>query len=127
MATPVSQTAAARVETMEQSVSASGTVTPTVPEEMSYAASGTVTGVHVVAATVGSIGLLTEITAGIHAGDHSILADLNAAMARPDTETDSGLSGLVGETSTETRTPPAGLGRPPAGQWMRRVAHDGIR
>ncbi|TFB77404.1 HlyD family efflux transporter periplasmic adaptor subunit [Cryobacterium glaciale] len=66
--------------------------------------------------TVGAVGSeLTEITSGIDSGDQVILADLNAAIASTDTETDGGLSGLGGETSTELRTPPAGMGGPPAG------------
>ena len=66
--------------------------------------------------TVGAVGSeLTEITTGIDAGDTVILADLNAAIASTDTETDSGLSGLGGDTSTDLRTPPAGMGGPPAG------------
>jgi macrolide-specific efflux system membrane fusion protein len=56
VAAPVSQTAAASLETLEQSVSASGTLTPTVQEEVSFAASGTVTGVNVVAGSVVAAG-----------------------------------------------------------------------
>ncbi|WP_104088906.1 MULTISPECIES: hypothetical protein [unclassified Cryobacterium] len=65
---------------------------------------------------VGAVGSeLTEIASGVNAGDEVILADLNAAIASTDTQTDSGLSGLGGDTSTVTRTPPIGLGGPPAG------------
>ncbi|TFB73801.1 hypothetical protein E3O21_16155 [Cryobacterium flavum] len=52
VASPVTQTVAASLETMEQSVSATGTLTPTVQGEVSFAASGNVTGVNVVAGTV---------------------------------------------------------------------------
>jgi hypothetical protein len=48
---------------------------------------------------------LTEITTGIDIGDTVILADLNAAIASSETETESGLAGLGGDTSTELRTP----------------------
>ncbi|WP_104129784.1 efflux RND transporter periplasmic adaptor subunit [Cryobacterium sp. N21] len=56
VASPVTQTVAASLETMEQSVSATGTLTPTVQEEVSFAASGNVTGVNVVAGTVVAAG-----------------------------------------------------------------------
>ncbi|TFC71411.1 HlyD family efflux transporter periplasmic adaptor subunit [Cryobacterium sp. TMS1-20-1] len=66
--------------------------------------------------TVGAVGSeLTEIRSGIDIGDTVILADLNAAIASSETETASGLAGLGGDTSTELRTPPAGMVGPPAG------------
>ncbi|TFD50102.1 hypothetical protein E3T46_12275 [Cryobacterium sp. Hh11] len=66
--------------------------------------------------TVGAVGSeLTEIRSGIDIGDTVILADLNAAIASSETETESGPPGLGGDTSTEPRTPPAGMVGPPAG------------
>ena len=65
---------------------------------------------------VGAVGSeLTEITLGIEAGDTVILADLNAPISSSETETESGLAGLGGDTSTELRTPPVGMVGPPAG------------
>ena len=68
--------------------------------------------------TVGAVGsALTEITSEITAGDTVILADLNAAIAssESETETESGLAGLGGDASTEPGAPPAGMVGPPAG------------
>lgn len=47
-ATPITQTVAASLETMEKAVQASGTLTPKVQESVSFVASGTVTSVDVV-------------------------------------------------------------------------------
>ncbi|WP_104134855.1 MULTISPECIES: hypothetical protein [unclassified Cryobacterium] len=73
----------------------------------------------VLSGAVGTVGAvsseLTEITSGVTAGDTVILADLNAAIASSEPETESGLAGLGGDTSTEPGAPPASMGGPPAG------------
>ncbi|SEM71614.1 efflux RND transporter periplasmic adaptor subunit [Cryobacterium luteum] len=84
VATPVAQTVAASLETMEQSVSASGTLTPTVQEEVSFAASGTVTGVNVLAGTVVAAGdvLATVDTLTVDAEVLAARATLASAAAK---------------------------------------------
>jgi multidrug resistance efflux pump len=65
--------------------------------------------------TVGAVGSeLTEIRSGITVGDTVILADLNASIATADTGTDTGLSGLGGDATTQTDTRPEGGAGPPA-------------
>jgi hypothetical protein len=71
------------------------------------------TSVEVSVSAIGSE--LIEITSGMDAGDTVILADLNAAIASSDFETESGLSGRGGDTATEPGAPPAGIGGPPGG------------
>ncbi|TFB77438.1 RND transporter [Cryobacterium glaciale] len=84
VATPVTQTVAASRETMEQTVSATGTLTPTVQEEVSFAASGTVTGVSVIAGTVVAAGdlLATVDTLTVDADLLAARATLASAAAK---------------------------------------------
>ena len=83
-ATPATQTVAASLETMQQSVTVSGTLTPTVQEEVSFAASGNVTGVNVAAGTVVSAGdvLATVDTLTVDAELLAARATLASAAAK---------------------------------------------
>ncbi|MDJ0348907.1 biotin/lipoyl-binding protein [Cryobacterium sp. PH29-G1] len=99
-ATPVVQTVAASLETMEQSVSASGTLTPTVQEEVSFAASGTVTAVNVVAGTVVAAGdaLATVDTLTVDAellAARATLATAAAKLADSQDSSDGGTADLA--------------------------------
>ncbi|GEP27638.1 biotin/lipoyl-binding protein [Cryobacterium levicorallinum] len=83
-ATPATQTVAASLETMQQSVTVSGTLTPTVQEEVSFAASGNVTGVNVAAGTVVQAGdvLATVDTLTVDAELLAARATLASAAAK---------------------------------------------
>jgi len=99
-ATPVVQTVAASLETMEQSVSASGTLTPTVQEEVSFAASGIVTAVNVVAGTVVAAGdaLATVDTLTVDAellAARATLATAAAKLADSQDSSDGGTADLA--------------------------------
>lgn len=76
-AAPVTQTVAASLETMEKSVEVSGTLAPTVQEDVNFAASGTVTSVDVKAGDT--------VTAGQKlASVDSLQSDANLLQARAD-------------------------------------------
>jgi multidrug efflux pump subunit AcrA (membrane-fusion protein) len=85
-ATPAatSQSVAASLTTMEKSVAASGTVTPTVQEDVSFASSGTVTAVAVAAGQTVTVGqtLATIDTLQLNADLLSAKATLASAAAK---------------------------------------------
>lgn len=80
---PTTQSVAASLTTLEKSVSASGTLTPSVQEDVSFAVSGTVTAVSVAAGDTVAAGqqLATVDTLSLDADVLSAKADLASAKA----------------------------------------------
>jgi len=93
-ATSQTQWVTASTTTLEKSVSASGTITPKVQEDVDFAASGTVTAVNVKAGdtvTAGQV-LATIDTLSLNADLLSAKATLATAQAKLDTDTDNDAS-----------------------------------
>ena len=87
--TSTTRSVAAALSTMEQSISTTGTLTPTVQESVNFAAAGTVTAVNVKAGDTVTAGqtLATIDTLSLNADLLSAKATLTAAQARLTTDT----------------------------------------
>ena len=99
-AAPATQTVTASLTTMQLSVSASGSLTPTVQEDVSFAASGNVTGVNVAVGTVVSAGdvLATVDTLTVDAdllAARATLASAAAKLADSEDESDGSTADLA--------------------------------